>query len=83
MAKLTAGARKALPASTFAGPGRSYPIPDRGHAIAAKSDASKAVAAGRMPKTQQSAIDAKANRMLHPTAKALGLGPTSVLPPIA
>lgn len=33
--KLTAKTRKALPASAFAGKGRSYPIEDRGHAQAA------------------------------------------------
>lgn len=35
MAKLTAEARRKLPAKTFAGPGRSFPIPDKGHAKAA------------------------------------------------
>lgn len=32
MARLSAAARKALPASAFAGPNRSYPIPDASHA---------------------------------------------------
>lgn len=32
MAKLTAAARRALPASDFAGPDRSYPLPDKSHA---------------------------------------------------
>ncbi len=32
MSKLTAKRRNALPASTFAGPDRSYPIPDASHA---------------------------------------------------
>lgn len=32
MAKLTAKKRNALPASTFAGPDRSYPINDASHA---------------------------------------------------
>lgn len=41
MSRLSSQQRKDLPSSTFAGPGRSYPIPDRGHAIAAESDASK------------------------------------------
>jgi hypothetical protein len=35
MAVLTTATRKALPASAFAGPNRSYPMHDRGHAIAA------------------------------------------------
>lgn len=32
MAKLTTARRKALPASTFALPGRRYPVPDASHA---------------------------------------------------
>lgn len=32
MAKLSSKARKKLPAGDFAGPDRSYPIPDKGHA---------------------------------------------------
>lgn len=41
MSKLNARARKALPASDFAGPNRSYPIPDKNHAKAAESMASR------------------------------------------
>ena len=32
MAKLSTKSRKALPASKFAGPNRSYPVPDKAHA---------------------------------------------------
>jgi hypothetical protein len=64
MAVLTASARKKLPASVFAGPNRSYPIPDRSHAANAKARASQAVKAGRMTKSQAKRIDAKADRML-------------------
>lgn len=42
MARLTAATRKSLPASDFAGPGRSYPMPDRAHAANAKARASQA-----------------------------------------
>ena len=35
MARLTTQERANLPASDFAGPGRSYPIPDKKHAKAA------------------------------------------------
>lgn len=35
MAKLTKSARAAIPDSKFAGPGRSFPIPDKAHARAA------------------------------------------------
>lgn len=41
MAKLTATKRDALPASTFAGPDRSYPIPDASHARNALARASQ------------------------------------------
>jgi hypothetical protein len=35
MAKLTKSARAAIPTSKFAGPNRSFPIPDKAHAKAA------------------------------------------------
>ena len=64
MAKLTTKARNALPAKTFAGPGRSYPVPDKAHAANAKARASQAVNAGRMTLAQKASIDAKANKVL-------------------
>lgn len=64
MVTLTTKARKALPAAKFAGPDRSYPVPDKGHAAAAKSRAPQAVKAGRMSKSAESKIDAKANAVL-------------------
>jgi hypothetical protein len=47
MARLTAGQRKKLPKSTFAGPGRSFPIPDKKHAKAALMLINKAPAGAR------------------------------------
>ena len=47
MAKLSTAARKALPAKTFAGPGRSFPIPDKKHAKAALMLIGKAPASAR------------------------------------
>ena len=41
MAKLTSEERKELPAKTFAGPNRSYPINDRSHAINANARATQ------------------------------------------
>jgi hypothetical protein len=41
MAKLTAAERNALPASDFAGPNRSFPVNDPGHAKAAMGRASE------------------------------------------
>lgn len=59
MARLTTAERNALPASAFAGPDRSYPIPDRAHAIAAKSRAAQFASPALKAK-----IDAKANKQL-------------------
>ena len=47
MAKLSTSERKALPSSTFAGPGRSFPIPDKSHARAALMLINKAPASAR------------------------------------
>lgn len=59
MAKLTTKARKALPASDFAGPNRSYPVNDRRHAANAKSRAAQFASPALRKK-----IDAKANAVL-------------------
>ena len=65
MARLTSKERKAEPASDFGLPGqRKYPMPDRSHAANAKARASQAVKAGRMSKSTEAKIDAKANRKL-------------------
>lgn len=64
MAKLTAAARKKIPASQFAGPDRSYPVPDASHAANAKARASQAVNAGRMSKAEEEKIDSKADAVL-------------------
>lgn len=62
MARLKAAQRKALPDSTFAGPGRSFPIPDAGHAKAALG------LIGNAPPAARPKIRAKAEAMLHPNA---------------
>jgi hypothetical protein len=65
MSKLTSKARKSLPKSDFGEPGsRKYPVPDKSHAANAKARASQAVKAGRMSKSTEAKIDAKANRKL-------------------
>lgn len=64
MAKLTTKARNALPEGKFAGPDRSYPVQDKSHAANAKARASQAVNAGRMSKSQEEKIDAKADKVL-------------------
>jgi hypothetical protein len=64
MAKLTTRGRKNLPGKDFAGPDRSYPVENKSHARNAKARASQAVNAGRMGKSEEKRIDAKANRVL-------------------
>lgn len=61
MTKLTASARRALPKSDFAIPGR-FPIPDKGHAKAALEDVS--FAKGLKP-GQKAIIRRKAEAELH------------------
>jgi hypothetical protein len=58
MAKLSLRQRAKLPSSTFAGPHRSFPIPDKSHARAALSMAHYAKPGDRAK------IRARANRML-------------------
>ena len=64
MARLTSKERNALPKADFAGPGRTFPVPDKAHAANAKARASQAVKAGRMGKAEEAKIDAKANKKL-------------------
>ncbi len=59
MAKLTTKARKKIPTSKFAGPDRSYPIPDKAHAANAKARAAQFASPALKAK-----IDAKANKVL-------------------
>ena len=64
MAKLTTKARKALPASEFAGPDRSYPVPDRGHAIDAKARATQMENRGLLSAATAGRIQARANKVI-------------------
>ena len=64
MAKLTSEARRRLPAAEFAGPGRSYPVPDASHARNAKARASMAEHEGHISPGEEKRIDAKADRVL-------------------
>lgn len=59
MARLSAADRRSLPSSTFAGPHRSFPIPDPGHARAALALIRHAPASARPH------IRARAEAMLH------------------
>ena len=65
MAKLTAAARKHIPASEFGLPSaHKYPMPDRSHAANAKARATQMVEKGKLSEEQAEKIRAKANRML-------------------
>jgi hypothetical protein len=64
MAKLTNKARKALPSSKFAGPGRSYPVEDLAHAANAKARATQMAAKGKLSPSAAARIKAKANKVL-------------------
>ena len=60
MGKLTAAARKRIPASEFGLPNeRAYPMPDRAHAANAKARAAQFATPA-----ERKRIDAKANRIL-------------------
>lgn len=64
MATLSAVARKRLPAKTFAGPGRSFPIPDANHARLAIAMASRSQNAGNISPSTAASIKAKARAKL-------------------
>lgn len=65
MAKLTTAARKKLPVSDFAGPGKSYPVNDRSHAGNAKARATQMENAGKLSPASAAKIRAKANKVLN------------------
>jgi hypothetical protein len=65
MGKLTTAERKKLPARDFAGPDRSYPIEDKGHAKAAMARAAEFAS----PKVKAE-VDRKADRKLDGRAGA-------------
>ncbi len=64
MSRLTAKDRKKLPAKTFAGPHRSFPIPDKSHAEAALRDIPIAEHKGHLTLKQAAKIRAAAYRKL-------------------
>lgn len=75
MSKLTTGQRKNLPAAEFAGPGRTFPIPDKSHAIAAERLVGRSEKAGNITASQAATIKAKAKAKLatgHPSERISG-----------
>jgi hypothetical protein len=65
MAELTTKKRKKLPDSKFAGPDRSYPIPDKSHARNAKARAAQQVKKGHLSKSEERTIDRKADQVIN------------------
>lgn len=70
MATLTTQQRNALPISTFALPGRRYPVNDRSHAANAKARATQQEKRGNLSPSQKAQVFAKANAVLHGGNKA-------------
>ena len=70
MAKLTAKTRNKLPKSDFGMPGeKKYPMPDKSHAKNAKARASEMEHKGKISKSTENKIDAKANKVLKSSKK--------------
>jgi hypothetical protein len=72
MARLTAKQRNDLPAAQFAGPGRTFPIPDESHAIAAERLVGRSQKAGNISASTAASIKAKAKAKLstgHPSER--------------
>ncbi len=66
MAILTPTKRKKLPKNDFGLPSeKKYPMPDKAHAGNAKARASQMVKAGKLSKSSEEKIDAKANKILN------------------
>lgn len=64
MGKLTTKARKNMPQSEFALPGKRYPVNDRAHAANAKARATQAHDKGLLSSSQLSTVNAAANKVL-------------------
>ena len=64
LSKLSTTARKKLPSSDFALPGRRFPVEDKAHARDAKARASQALNAGRLSAADKTKVDQKADAVL-------------------
>ena len=64
MSKLYSADRKRMPKSSFAGPGRSFPISDPTHARLAISGATRSEHAGNISASEADRIKAKARGKL-------------------
>ena len=72
MSLLTAAKRKKMPESSFAGPGRSFPVSDPTHARLAISGATRSERAGNISSSEENAIKAKARARLGKRGGMLG-----------
>lgn len=71
MAKLTAAQRKKIPKSEFVFPkSEKYPVQDKAHAINAKARATQMEKKGKISKSTENKIDAKANKKLRSLKKS-------------
>lgn len=65
MGILTTAKRKKIPKAEFGLPGdNKYPMPDASHAANAKARATQMVSQGKLSKSSEAKIDAKANKVL-------------------
>ena len=69
MSKLTAGKRRGMPKSQFAGPGKSFPVNDKTHQRSAISGATRSYNAGNISKSQENRIKSKARGLLDRVGK--------------
>ena len=69
MAKLYAADRKRMPKSSFAGPGKSFPINDSTHARLAISGATRSEHVGNISASEAERIKAKARGKLYGRAQ--------------
>lgn len=65
MSKLYAADRQKMPKSSFAGPGRSFPINDANHARLAIGGATRSERAGNISASEADSIKAKARGKLY------------------
>jgi hypothetical protein len=65
MTKLTTDKRKNIPKGEFGLPDeKKYPMPDKAHAVNAKARATQMVNKGKLSKSSEMMIKAKANKIL-------------------
>lgn len=62
--KLTKAARRTLPKSSFAGPGRSFPIQDKTHQREAISGATRSYRAGNISRSTMERVQSAARARL-------------------